>query len=1211
MSTASSGSRVKKPSLTKEALQGMLHSTKKPKKKINFQAIQSHADDGDSFSEHESVAGASDEPERSFGSRSMSDEEVEKASSAGGQESGAKVYREKSKKQYSSLTDGLKREQAEIEDNLRKAQAIVHFQDEEAHIQQSNLREAHNQYTLQLHQRRQLVERQERQAEHRRKREEFLAAQRIASKEEHIRQLKLQHMDEVLDYINERKLLIKQKREAFGERMKHIEERQQRERKELAMAQERTARNLKMILSLEIQHLKPVLRKRAINEHNLKQQQKIVTERKKAEQLRELQLIELKHKEKEFSHEITAIELMDDLCIQQKTNTLELNNNHSLAYLKDETALHMAEFELTELITKKRQEKKLEDQAKKQRIEAAKLKKQHEQKAVARQKAMESNANDDKTVQASNMSEGSAFSDGMSSGNGDDDEDMRDEVIRKALEEDNEETVVKDLSNMTEEEKKAHEIEEAVRLQTAEARQKVIDMRLNLQKMKSEQRDEAKEFKIVMRQKMLELREDIRRRQQEIHQQNEQELRGVRTEQAEDMCRIDESNQRELKTHLEMAQADMRSYLEQQKLDAVLNTVADGIIAISTTGVISTVNSACVEMFGYTEQEMVGNNITMLMPERFGVNHHTYLNNYLTTGVKKVIGIGRTVPGRKKNGEEFDLELAISEVKNDDAHLFTGILRDVTERNRTERMIQLERTKLAAILATCTDGIVVIDTVGTIERVNETVVTLFGYSKEELIGENVTKLMPEEHAMNHHTYLNNYLTTGNAKVIGKGRNLNAKAKDGELITVDLSVAEIKEGDVHLFVGLMRDCREELAEKERLRAEQEKLQSVLDLVPEGVISITETGDILSANKMTRELFHYSEKEMIGNNVTMLMPEQFRMHHAGYLMKYLQTGEKKVIGIGRSVEGMKKDGTLFPIHLDVSEIITSKGERVFTGCIRDLTESKKQQAKSDYEEKRNQIVMDTINGGCIQIDKTGVISHVNEGAAKLLGYASVEMIGNNVTMIMPPQHARNHHTYLSSYLTTGIKKVIDTEGRRLAGVKKDGSQIDLHLRVNEIVDENGEKQFVGILEDVSYLRQIEESRELELQRRDNLLSGVPDAAFVASTSGIIEYANPAAYKIFGYTSGDLVGKDIKILMPQQMKNMHDSYVQNYLDSGIAKVINGEPRKVRGVRKNNSIVHLLLSITELDKGTPSHKFIAYMKDLTEMQYLEDMVKQQNGRR
>jgi two-component system sensor kinase FixL len=115
----------------------------------------------------------------------------------------------------------------------------------------------------------------------------------------------------------------------------------------------------------------------------------------------------------------------------------------------------------------------------------------------------------------------------------------------------------------------------------------------------------------------------------------------------------------------------------------------------------------------------------------------------------------------------------------------------------------------------------------------------------------------------------------------------------------------------------------------------RLQSILDTVPDAIIVITERGLIESFSGAAERMFGYAASEVIGRNVKMLMPTPYREEHDGYLGRYLRTGEKRIIGIGRVVAGQRKDGTTFPMELMVGEA-TYRGGRLFTGFIRDLTE-----------------------------------------------------------------------------------------------------------------------------------------------------------------------------------------------------------------------------------------------------------------------------------
>jgi len=122
----------------------------------------------------------------------------------------------------------------------------------------------------------------------------------------------------------------------------------------------------------------------------------------------------------------------------------------------------------------------------------------------------------------------------------------------------------------------------------------------------------------------------------------------------------------------------------------------------------------------------------------------------------------------------------------------------------------------------------------------------------------------------------------------------------------------------------------------------RLQAIIQTAVDPIVTINERGIILSVNPATLQVFLYSESELIGNNVNMLMPSPFREEHDSYIQNYLRTGAARIIGIGREVVGRRKDGSQFPIHLAVSEI-ESEGRKTFTGIIRDITDLKVAQTK----------------------------------------------------------------------------------------------------------------------------------------------------------------------------------------------------------------------------------------------------------------------------
>ena len=138
--------------------------------------------------------------------------------------------------------------------------------------------------------------------------------------------------------------------------------------------------------------------------------------------------------------------------------------------------------------------------------------------------------------------------------------------------------------------------------------------------------------------------------------------------------------------------------LSEAKMRAVLDGAVDGIITIDDNGIIESFNPAAEKIFGYSSQEVIGKNVNLLVPEPYKKRHDDYIRSYLKTGNAKILGIGREVEGERKNGELFPLELGISEIKIEQKRLFTGIVRDISNRKQTEEELRQYRENLEQLV---------------------------------------------------------------------------------------------------------------------------------------------------------------------------------------------------------------------------------------------------------------------------------------------------------------------------------------------------------------------------------------------------------------------------------------------------------------------------------------------------------------------------------
>ena len=169
--------------------------------------------------------------------------------------------------------------------------------------------------------------------------------------------------------------------------------------------------------------------------------------------------------------------------------------------------------------------------------------------------------------------------------------------------------------------------------------------------------------------------------------------------------------------------------------------------------------------------------------------------------------------------------------------------------------------------------------------------------------------------------------------------------------VEATVFAIVGAGISWFGELLRRTRMRSRRNARdLRAREAHLRSVLDAAPDATVVIDETGTVQSFNAAAERLFGYDKDDVTGRNVSVLMPSPFREDHDGYIARYLATGEKRIIGTDRVVTGERKDGSTFPMKLEVGEMQTGDG-RFFTGFIRDLTE--RQQTEHQLQELQTEL------------------------------------------------------------------------------------------------------------------------------------------------------------------------------------------------------------------------------------------------------------------
>ncbi|HYJ89764.1 MAG TPA: PAS domain S-box protein [Pyrinomonadaceae bacterium] len=347
--------------------------------------------------------------------------------------------------------------------------------------------------------------------------------------------------------------------------------------------------------------------------------------------------------------------------------------------------------------------------------------------------------------------------------------------------------------------------------------------------------------------------------------------------------------------------------------------------------------------------------------------------------------------------------------------------------------------------------------------VNEAATVVYGYSSDEFLKMTVKDIRPEEEIP---ALLDDLGKTDPQATQGPAL-WKHRRRDGAVIDVEIT------SDGLLYEGrsarrvLANDVTERLRAEKELRDSETQFRTLAETASDAIITIDESGSMSFANAGAARMFGYSEIEMIGQNVTMLMPEQKRgQHHDGF-SRFLKTGQRNISWKSVELPGRHKNGSEIQLELSFAEY-NKDGKRCFTSVIRDITERK----KAEESLARSAAIIASSDDAIIGETLEGIINSWNPGAERIFGYSAAEAIGKNLLMLCPPERASEEGEILSKIARGEYVNNVET-----VRVCKDGTFVDVSVTLSPISDSNGK-----IIGASKIARDITESKRVkdELQR-----------------------------------------------------------------------------------------------------------------------------------
>ena len=331
---------------------------------------------------------------------------------------------------------------------------------------------------------------------------------------------------------------------------------------------------------------------------------------------------------------------------------------------------------------------------------------------------------------------------------------------------------------------------------------------------------------------------------------------------------------------------------------------------------------------------------------------------------------------------------------------------------------------------------------------------------------------------------------------------------------DVSVLPIRQGDVTdgfvIYLNDVTTCRQ----VDELHVSESRLRSVLTAAADAILVIDEDSHILQVNPAASRIFGYTEEELLGQRVEMIMPEPYATEHERYIRRYLHTNIPHIIGTVREVTGKRKDGSTFPGEISVAESRESEARRIFVGIIRDITERKEAEATFEQLHRRTDMILNAVGEGVYGMDRDGIITFLNPAAAAMLGYQVNELLGQH-------GHATIHHAHadgtpypieLCPILTSAHDGTIHRVSDEVFW-RKDGSSFDVQYVSTPVREFDEQVGVVVTFDDISESKRLAAELETARARLEAIINTVPLPLFVIDIHGSVSLANSAATAFYG--------------------------------------------------------------------------------------------------
>jgi PAS domain S-box-containing protein len=362
------------------------------------------------------------------------------------------------------------------------------------------------------------------------------------------------------------------------------------------------------------------------------------------------------------------------------------------------------------------------------------------------------------------------------------------------------------------------------------------------------------------------------------------------------------------------------------------------IFMLDVDGRIVNWNAGAERIKGYGAAEIVGRHVSLLYPREDARSGKPERELVAAAGNGRFEDQGWRV---RKDGTRFWAHVVITAMRNSAGELigFVKLTRDLTEQKRAEGELRRSRERFQRAIESAPNAMLMVNRAGRIEMLNLQAECIFGYSRDELLGSPVELLIPERFRRQHPRYRLFFFADPRSRPMGAGRDLYALRKDGSEFPVEIGLNLVEGEEGAMVLAAIVDITDRKRKEDELQRNQERLQRVVEHLPNAIVMVNQRGRIEMVNLQAEQIFGYSRSELLGRSIESLVPQRFRSRHAGFRALFFADPQlrPRPMGAGRDLYALRKDGSEFQVEIGLNPIEIEEHTMVLASIV-DITDRK---------------------------------------------------------------------------------------------------------------------------------------------------------------------------------------------------------------------------------------------------------------------------------